>query len=80
MTEESVAEIKFIIQLRSKYTGDTIHLGSSYKTKEEAKHFAETRICNRCNYYDIYSVPNDFVYGGKQIGFKPIELVRAIKA
>ncbi len=80
MTDESLAETKFVIQLRSKYTGDTLHLGSSYKSREEAERFAETGICQRCNYYNIYKVPNDFVYGGKHIGFKPIELVREMKA
>jgi len=69
----SLNDTQYIIQLRSIYTGDVIHLGSSFKSKDEAEEYAKIEICHRCNYYDIFTVPSDFVWVNKNKGFMPIE-------
>ncbi len=56
----------FVISLYSKYTGESIHLGSSYKTRKKAE--AED-YCTRCNSINIHEVPDDFVWSGKEYGF-----------
>ena len=55
----------YVISLYSKYTGDEIHLGSSYETREDAE---KADYCERCNSINIHEVPNDYVWANKNMG------------
>jgi hypothetical protein len=66
--------MKFCIVLRSKFTGEEIHLGSVYKTADEAKSYALNNLCAKCNYFDIRGVHDSYVYANRREGFVPSSL------
>jgi hypothetical protein len=58
------------IVLRSKYTGEEIHLGSRFNTREQAEKYAEKECCSRCNSISIKPIyHNDMVWVDKHVGF-----------
>ena len=61
--------MKYYIRLYSKYTGDSIVLGSKYNTRESAIEYAEKNVCSRCNRYEINNVPDEFHWINKERGF-----------
>jgi|688.fasta_scaffold167928_3 hypothetical protein len=63
--------MKYCIVLRSKFTSEEIHLGSSYKSKEDASKYAEHELCKKCNYIDIRGVHESHVWVNRRDGFKP---------
>jgi len=74
MTSDSLAQslnpdIRYCIQLANKYTGETIHLGTMFKTREDAQVYADKDCCSRCNYIHIVMVSGDKEWGGKHRGF-----------
>ena len=60
---------KFGISLRSKYTGESIILGSQFDTREEAEKWAEKGVCSRCNSINIIHIPSDAIWVDKRRGF-----------
>ena len=60
---------KWGIQLRSRYDGETITLGSQYNKYEEAQAHNNIKICNECNDINIISIPLNAIWINKQIGF-----------
>lgn len=70
--------IKYCIVLRSKYTGEEIHLGSQYKTREEAQEYAEKSVCMRCNGYEIRIVHDEYQYFDRHRGFLDPKYIRKL--
>jgi len=64
-----VSLMKYCIVLRSKFTGEEVHLGSSYESAEKAKIYVESAVCSRCNYIDVRAINDSYRYGGKHLGF-----------
>ena len=68
--------MKYVIQIRSKYTGETFWLGLKHNTREEAMTYAENDVCQRCNQTEIYSVDDKAMWISKHAGFvvrEPVE-------
>jgi len=67
--------VQYAIVLRSKYTGEETHLGSSYNTREEAQEYADENVCTRCNYIDIRMIRDEWMWADRHRGFMSIERV-----
>ncbi len=65
----SDSDIRYCIILRSKYTGESIHLGSQYETREEAQKAIDKEVCSRCNYADIRMIRKDKIWENRHQGF-----------
>lgn len=61
--------MKYAVQVISKYTGDTVWLGTKHETREAAKEFAEKEVCTRCNRFDLWLVEDDAVWINRHRGF-----------
>ncbi len=60
---------RFAVKLYSKFTGDTIFLGSIYRSKEAAVEYADT-LCDECNSVQVYELgEHQEVWKNKDIGF-----------
>ena len=61
--------MKYVVVLRSRYTGDEIPLGSAYDSRDSAEEYVKQEVCLRCNGYEIRTVPDEWMWLGKQRGF-----------
>jgi hypothetical protein len=57
------------IVLYSKHTGDKIHLGSTFKTRDEAKQYIDKNVCLRCNRFEFVSVSENARWLSRHVGF-----------
>ncbi len=68
-----MVKFNFGIRIYSKYTGESIVLGSQYDTYEDAKEGAEEQVCSRCNRIEIIHIPKNFIWVDKNTGFASLE-------
>ena len=61
--------MKYCIVLISNYTGDEVHLGSKYQSREDAQKTVDSEVCLRCNGFSIREIPDDFMWRNKTSGF-----------
>lgn len=71
--------MRYCVVLRSKHTGEPIHLGSSYATREEAEAEIEQNVCQRCNYADVQMIQDDMVWADRHKGFMPADMDQKYK-
>jgi hypothetical protein len=55
----------YAIEMHNRFTGQSIYLGSKYRTRAEAEEAAKRDVCPRCNHYTVYAVPKDAQYIGR---------------
>ena len=68
-----MVKFKFGVCIYSKYTGESIFLGSQYDTYEDAKEGAEKQVCPRCNRIEIINIPKNSIWVDKNTGFASLE-------
>lgn len=61
----------YVIILHSRYTGDPIHLGNKYESREAAERYADKEVCKNCNSYEVVAVPDDWLWINRHDGFRP---------
>lgn len=64
---------KWGIVIYSKYTGESITLGSQYDSYDDAVKGAELQVCERCNRIEIMPIPLNSLWVNKKEGFKQIK-------
>ena len=67
--------MKYVIKLRSKYTGEETWLGCQYPSHEEAVAYAEKEVCNDCDSYSIILVQDGRIWIDKETGFRDKDFV-----
>ena len=65
--------MKYSIVLKSRYTGESIYLGATYKTINEAQKEVD-KICNKCNVASINHVHDNAIWQNKNAGFLIVDI------
>lgn len=73
-------QMKYALKLRSKYTGDEIWLGGTYKTRIEAVEAVQRYVCLRCNYCEVVPVDENLMWVNKYVGFSQVMKVVKLKS
>ena len=73
--------MKYCIVLRSKHTGEEIHLGSQYESIKEAQEEIDNgNICDECNGVSIEPIyAEDPVWVNKKYGFVERSMAKEVK-
>jgi hypothetical protein len=63
---------KVAIELISKYTGESIYLGCTYNSYNDAQRYIDESICTKCNRTSIYPVCDGSIWVDKHHPLRPL--------